>query len=119
MQITRLLLLAILIVFSFQTAYSLNCYYCEDPQCNKQTTQPCPSGYTCLAAKVTVGSNKMQVKSCSPPEMCNMPPAIAPPGSSYSQSCCSTDLCNSAVTTKMSLLTAALLVLVSLYVSRF
>ncbi|KAM3910555.1 uncharacterized protein RB166_019403 [Leptodactylus fuscus] len=120
MQITHLLPISILLVCGFQAANSLHCYHCMEFPCNEPLTVSCAEDSACLLSFIKSGNTEYKVNSCTPKQLCNRPPVLAPPGSMVTrQSCCYTDYCNSAVTTKMSLLTAALLALGSLYVSRF
>ncbi|XP_077148632.1 lymphocyte antigen 6 complex locus protein G6c [Ranitomeya variabilis] len=119
MEPKHLLYLTILILSSSQTVTSLQCYACTDLSCNNDPYKmPCPAGNKCLSVSYTYGNTHFAVKSCTPPAMCSFPPTYVPSGVSYKQTCCDTDLCNSAITNKMSLVSAGVLVLMSLYVSR-
>ncbi|XP_069602594.1 lymphocyte antigen 6D-like [Ranitomeya imitator] len=117
MEAKHLLYLTILILSSSQTVTSLQCYVCTDTSCNSQHTMPCSAGYRCLLLSFTYENIHFTVKGCSPPSTCSLPPSYVPSGASYTQRCCDTDLCNSAITNKMSIVSSGVLVLVSLYVS--
>ncbi|XP_069798824.1 uncharacterized protein [Dendropsophus ebraccatus] len=99
--------------------HSLRCYSCTDGQCKTTTIVPCPEGSACLLVHVKNGSSEYDVTYCTLQSECKQPPAFIPSGASFSQTCCYTDLCNSAIVNKMALSIAGFLVLVSLYVSRF
>ncbi|XP_056394388.1 CD59 glycoprotein-like [Hyla sarda] len=119
MGLTQLLSISILLLFSFQTVDSLRCYTCRDPpECTSTTIRTCPPGDSCFIAIVEIGYFDKLYQKCTRPSDCGR--GHLPIGaSSATQYCCNEDLCNSAVTNKMSLFTGGFLVLVSLYVSRF
>ncbi|KAM4019493.1 uncharacterized protein ACNLHF_000196 [Anomaloglossus baeobatrachus] len=118
MQPKHLIFLTILILSSSQTVTSLQCYECSDLTCKNQYTTNCPGDQKCFLVSYTYGNTNFAVKSCISPAMCIKPPSYIPSEVVYSLKCCSTDLCNSAVTNKMSLVSAGFLVLVSLYSSK-
>uniref|UniRef100_A0A8C6URV4 UPAR/Ly6 domain-containing protein n=1 Tax=Neogobius melanostomus TaxID=47308 RepID=A0A8C6URV4_9GOBI len=68
-------------------AYTLKCFNCVGKDCNETVVCPTVAGIT-LDRCAKVEQNGVVVKSCMNRDLC-----IAP------ISCCSTDLCNSAVTT--------------------
>ncbi|CAJ0965957.1 unnamed protein product [Ranitomeya imitator] len=119
MQTPQLIYLTVLIACGTQTVTSLNCFQCSDPQCKNPTTTTCPARNHCFSLAFSQFNAEVAIKGCSPPELCNHRPPLVPPGVSYKSSCCDTNLCNSAITNKMSLVSAGVLVLVSLHVSRF
>ncbi|KAM4019518.1 uncharacterized protein ACNLHF_000221 [Anomaloglossus baeobatrachus] len=113
-----LIYLTVLIICGTQTVSSLRCTQCEN-QCKSATTSTCPARNRCFSLSFSQGNDEVKLKGCTPPELCDVRPPFVPAGTSFKSSCCDTDLCNSAVTNKMSLMAAGFLALVSLYASRF
>ncbi|KAG8552833.1 hypothetical protein GDO81_003099 [Engystomops pustulosus] len=118
MKLTHPLSLTILIVLSFQTANSRDCYICKTPKCDALSTTTCGGRSVCFSVDYNNGNGKIIVKGCTTQALCSQPLPFVPSGSSFNQRCCDAQLCNSAITNKISLLTAGLVALVSLYVSR-
>ncbi|XP_044124247.1 lymphocyte antigen 6C1-like [Bufo gargarizans] len=121
MEITHLLSLSVLILLSIQTVNCLKCSTCNDTKCDTYKPVTCPEipGAACQTVSFKMGDGKRVSKGCSTHELCEVKPPIVPQGVEFKTDCCATDLCNSAITTKMSLLLAGFLVLMSLCVSRF
>ncbi|XP_040261795.1 lymphocyte antigen 6C1-like isoform X1 [Bufo bufo] len=121
MEITHLLSLSVFILLSIQTVNCLQCYTCNDAKCEMSKPVTCPeiSRAECQSISFKMGDVNRVLKGCSQRDLCNVKPPIVPPGVEFKTHCCDTDLCNSAITTKMSLLLAGFLVLMSLCVSRF
>ncbi|XP_053328520.1 alpha-neurotoxin homolog 1-like [Spea bombifrons] len=84
-----LVTISLLVLLSCQIGYSLRCYVCAHDNCQQMT---CLDGQVC--GKVT--ANGVTAKSCVPANTCDN--SI----DGVKAYCCSTDLCNSAVSTRMS-----------------
>uniref|UniRef100_A0A8C6UW66 Uncharacterized protein n=1 Tax=Neogobius melanostomus TaxID=47308 RepID=A0A8C6UW66_9GOBI len=78
---------AVILLVGLSTAYTLKCYNCAGKDCKETVVCPTVAGIT-LDRCSTVEVNGVVAKSCMISDSC-----IGP------ISCCSTDLCNSAVTT--------------------
>ncbi|PIO29445.1 hypothetical protein AB205_0164780, partial [Aquarana catesbeiana] len=101
------------------TGSSLECYACVK-ECQSPTKMACSAGNRCFTLSAKHENFNFDAKSCIPAALCNQPYGSLPPGfPSLKPSCCDSNLCNSAVTNMMSLGTAVLLPLVSLYISQF
>ncbi|XP_044162446.1 lymphocyte antigen 6C1-like [Bufo gargarizans] len=120
MQIIQPVSLSILI-FSVHTVNSLRCYSCENEKCESYKKEECPqsTGATCASAFFKIGDTERKLKGCIAEELCKGRPPFVPSNVDFTINCCNSNLCNSAITTKMSLFLAGFLALVSLCVSRF
>ncbi|XP_044162447.1 three-finger toxin MALT0070C-like [Bufo gargarizans] len=119
MEITYFLSLSVLVFLSIQTVNSLDCITCNDANCDTYKTVTCPeAGAACQTVSFKMGDVKRVMKGCSSSmDSCQIKPPNVPQDANIN--CCQKNLCNSAITTKMSLLLAGFLVLMSLCVSRF
>ncbi|XP_040261736.1 lymphocyte antigen 6C2-like [Bufo bufo] len=119
MEITQLLSFSVLVFLSIQTVNCLQCYTCNDAKCEMSKPVNCPetSGAVCQSISFKMDYGNRVLKGCSSRDVCNVKPPNVPQDAVIN--CCEKDLCNSAITTKMSLLLAGFLVLMSLCVSRF
>ncbi|KAM4019946.1 lymphocyte antigen 6E-like [Anomaloglossus baeobatrachus] len=109
--------LVLTLLLGSQLATSLRCFQCSDPTCSELCTKTCSDGNVCMSLSYTVGKFESVEKGCIRSKDCDAQPSKVPDGVSYELSCCDWEMCNSAITNKMSLITAGLLVLLSLYAS--
>ncbi|XP_044162650.1 lymphocyte antigen 6D-like [Bufo gargarizans] len=121
MEIKTFFSLSVLIFLSIQTVNSLKCITCNNANCDNCREVTCPDtsgGAACESVSYETSDGKRVIKGCSSSmDSCQMQPPNVPQDAYIN--CCQTDLCNSAITTKMSLLLAGFLILMSLCVSRF
>ncbi|XP_063289325.1 long neurotoxin homolog TA-bm16-like [Pelobates fuscus] len=96
MKMKHLLPVIFVILLSCQTGYALQCYTCDVGLCDTNSTiVTCQSGAVC--GKLT--SSGYSAKVCAPTSICDTTV------SGIRTYCCSTDLCNSAVSAKVSFVT--------------
>ncbi|XP_040261796.1 uncharacterized protein LOC120977768 isoform X2 [Bufo bufo] len=121
MEITHILSLSVFILLSIQTVNSLRCSTCRGVNCDSYTTLTCRegTGAACQSVFFWKGDTRRNFRACTSRYECTRRPSFVPQDGGYTIECCYTDLCNSAITTKMSLFLAGFLVLMSLCVSRF
>ncbi|CAH2314374.1 Hypothetical predicted protein [Pelobates cultripes] len=100
----HLLAVLFVILLSCQTGHALQCYTCALGNC---VTSTCPSGQVCGKVVSSFGT----VKVCLSQDTCG----VSEQG--IATYCCSTDLCNSAVSAKMSFVTV-IAALVALWVTK-
>ncbi|XP_040179444.1 lymphocyte antigen 6G-like [Rana temporaria] len=119
MQHKYFLLAVLAFLLSCQAGSALECYQCGG-DCKSKTTLTCPiEGMRCLSVTVKAGNAEQKVKSCTLSPICDQDYSVPGGSVSVKPTCCDTDLCNSAFKHVMSLGTAVLLALVSLYLSQF
>ncbi|XP_077142035.1 uncharacterized protein LOC143806022 [Ranitomeya variabilis] len=111
--------LVFILLMSSQMVSSLRCYICQDSDCSELCTTTCSEGKICRSVSYSVVGVESVAKGCYNKDKCDERPSYVPDGVSFESSCCDSNLCNSAITNKMSFIAASVLVLVSLYASRF
>ncbi|PIO28365.1 hypothetical protein AB205_0185740 [Aquarana catesbeiana] len=118
MQHKYFLLAVLAFLLNCQAGSALECYECGG-DCKSITKVKCPfEGMRCMSVTVKAGNEEQKIKTCVPNAICNTDYSI-PGYVSAKPTCCDTNLCNSAFKHVMSLGTAVLLALVSLYTSQF
>ncbi|KAM9323899.1 uncharacterized protein PAF06_020138 [Gastrophryne carolinensis] len=118
MTMKYILPVALVFLLTCWAGNALKCYACVG-DCRSPQTLTCPGGTRCLDITVEHGKEKYESKSCSPSLLCDQPFDTPPGFPKIKPRCCDTDLCNSAVSNMVSLVIAAILPLVSLYLSQF
>ncbi|KAM4640573.1 uncharacterized protein O3C94_015185 [Discoglossus pictus] len=113
------------ILLNCQTGYTLKCYIggCGNNDCHNLGTMICGDGQACGTSEATAHGVTVSTRSCTPTSACgtSIGDGFNFNGASSQKStitCCYTDLCNSAGTNKIALLTAGLCALLALCLSK-
>ncbi|MEE6511176.1 hypothetical protein FKM82_017654 [Ascaphus truei] len=107
------------LLLSCQIGHALNCYKCDFGTCLSPPITSCKIGDGCSTETPTADFINMKQKGCMDPLTCGSETSTTYNGATVktASSCCFIDLCNSAATPRMSLVTG-LAALVALWLAK-
>ncbi|XP_063287499.1 sperm acrosome membrane-associated protein 4-like [Pelobates fuscus] len=114
-----LMTVLIFLILSSQLVHSLECYQCDYGTCLVPSTKTCGFLESCVTYTSTAVGIPMKKKGCVNPLQCFAEASFTYLGATVTStpSCCITNLCNSAVTPRLSAVTG-IAVLVSLWLAK-